>query len=458
MTGFHLDTEMILKLRCCALAPREEERCLDHLVECSSCRSLVDETCGPPLGADERLATSEQPVQLPPQIPPAAYGNVVDRVLESVLDEGGELQVQRGDLSRLVSDLNGMTPAQKKLVVRNTPRYHRWAVVEHLLDECQRGWSNDPQRSEQAAELALEVADYLEMEGFRGRLLQDLKAEAWSYIGNCRRIRSDLFSAEEAFRSAWSTLEGGSGDILTRARMLDLESSLRRAQRDFDASEYLLSEAITCYQQLGDRHLEGRAFFKLATSLGIQGKHEAAVTTLERSAELLDYEREPVLLFLLKQNQMRALTELDRLEEARALLPEVRNLAKSHGTRLEQLRFRWSEGVLFARLGQAEIADQVLQQVRQGYIRAGIGYNLALVSLDLAGLYLEAGRTAEVRALARETYLLFASRSIHREALAAWALFRRAAERDEVSLRLLDEVAARIHRVKNVIVETDDPL
>jgi hypothetical protein len=98
------------------------------------------------------------------------------------------------------------------------------------------------------------------------------------------------------------------------------------------------------------------------------------------------------------------------------------------------------------RLGQFELAEEMLKRVREGFVVEGIAYDVALVSLDLAALYLESGCTDEARELATESIPLFTSRGVHREALMAWNLFREAAERDALTLGLVQEVASRIRQ------------
>ncbi len=99
-------------------------------------------------------------------------------------------------------------------------------------------------------------------------------------------------------------------------------------------------------------------------------------------------------------------------------------------------------------MGQVEFAEEALRQVREGFIAAEIGYDVALVSLDLAALYLEAGRTAEVKQLAAEMLPIFASRQVHREAIMAWTVFRQAVEQEVATVRVIEEVAARIREVQ----------
>ena len=55
-------------------------------------------------------------------------------------------------------------------------------------------------------------------------------------------------------------------------------------------------------------------------------------------------------------------------------------------------------------------------------------YDTALVSLDLASLYAEQGRMAELKRIAEEMVPFFSSRQIHREALAALDYWRQAVE------------------------------
>jgi tetratricopeptide (TPR) repeat protein len=185
---------------------------------------------------------------------------------------------------------------------------------------------------------------------------------------------------------------------------------------------------------------------KKAKLLRDTGRVVESIPIMEEAAGLLDFEREPFLLFGLKKDLILHLSEVGRAEEAQELLPEVRDLARLHGSRLERLRLLWVEGLLRKNRGQVELGAEALKQAREGFIAAQIGYDVALVSLDLADLYLEADRTEEARQLATESIPLFTSRGVHREALMAWNLFREAAERDALTLGLVQEVASRIRQ------------
>lgn len=75
-------------------------------------------------------------------------------------------------------------------------------------------------------------------------------------------------------------------------------------------------------------------------------------------------------------------------------------------------------------------------------------YDTALVSFELAKLFAAEGRSAEPRALARHMVPIFRSQQIHREALAALAFFRQAAERDAVPVELAERVGVYLDRAR----------
>jgi len=159
---------------------------------------------------------------------------------------------------------------------------------------------------------------------------------------------------------------------------------------------------------------------------------------------LLETQNEPWLNFVAKVGWAYYLDDSGRASEAQALIPELRQLARQHGNRFDRLRVLWTEGRIWRSLGHVELAEEALKQVRAGFVDAEIGYDVALVSLDLAALYLGTGRIAEVKELAAEMLPQFAARQIHREALAAIALFEQAARKERATLALVQEISSKV--------------
>ena len=96
-------------------------------------------------------------------------------------------------------------------------------------------------------------------------------------------------------------------------------------------------------------------------------------------------------------------------------------------------------------------AERDYLATREGFISQGIGYDAAMVSLDLAVLYLRQGRTAEVRQLAEEMLPLFEAQDVHREALATLSLFLEAARQDQLTVDMALEAAASLRSARREI-------
>src|SRR5262249_15698707 len=103
-------------------------------------------------------------------------------------------------------------------------------------------------------------------------------------------------------------------------------------------------------------------------------------------------------------------------------------------------RRAWVEGRIARGLGQVAEAEALFVVARDGFLAEGIPYDTALVALELALIYAEQGRSAELKRLAAELVPIFSSQQIHREALAGLGFFRRAVEAERAEV----EVVARV--------------
>lgn len=108
----------------------------------------------------------------------------------------------------------------------------------------------------------------------------------------------------------------------------------------------------------------------------------------------------------------------------------------------------WLEARIAHGLGEFEAAERRYKAVRAAYQDARMPYNVALVALDLALLYTEAGACGEVRTLATEMLPVFHERAIHREALAALMLFHEAAQREAVTVEMVKGLSAYLRRIR----------
>jgi tetratricopeptide (TPR) repeat protein len=225
------------------------------------------------------------------------------------------------------------------------------------------------------------------------------------------------------------------------ARVLDLRASLHRELRQFDPATRLLDRVIAIYQKLGLWNLLGRALMQRSAICGEVGDLETEMSLLRRALDLIDPNEEPRSFLVARHNLIFALNQSGRSREAFALLFHTRPLYFKLGDRLNLLRLRWLEGIVAVGLGRLEQAEVAFREVRGSYVQLSLDWDAAMVSLDLAGIFVRQGRSTDLLVLAEEMLAIFTARGIHREALQALAYLCSAARSEGVGITLIQEVA-----------------
>jgi tetratricopeptide (TPR) repeat protein len=318
------------------------------------------------------------------------------------------------------------------------------ARCEALLAAARELRHRDPEHMVLLARTAAELADCLHPEQCGGEpSRQDLLARSWAEVANAHRVANDLRAAARCFARAFDHLRKGSGDPFLLAHLMDLDASLLRAQRRFREAAELLERARALYEAGGERRLAGRALLGKALAVGADGELEEALRLLVAALDRFDGDAELVAAAV--HGIIDFTVKLHRFAEGRRLLEISRPLYAGAG-KLNLLKLRWVEGRLAAGLGETAAAERAYWEVRGGFERHRMPYEAALVSLDLAAVWLEQGRTEEVREAVEDTLATFRALGIRREALAALLVLHRAVARERASLRLLRTVAARLQR------------
>jgi len=443
MPATHLNLEILERFAASDLDPEAMIEAGRHLSACAPCRSRLRGEVAGGVAVLERLARKGWPEE-----EPTDYEGVFERLQAKALERIQKVEVERQLAPQLAAELANQPFAEQRQRIARDRRFHSAALVDLLLEQCAVLNREEPARAEETARLALEVTDRILPEERNHALANDLRARAWAYIGNTRRILSDFKAAEAALAKAESLLEQGSGDPLERARVLDLKASLLRSQRRFDFALATIDQVISIYRRIHEGHRQGRALISKAMILGYAGEQEKGISLFFEALDLIDTRQEPRLALAALNNLLVDLTELGRYDEAKALLPEIHNFLPM-GTRAERLNVLWAEAQLESGLGQMDAAEAKLRLVRDEFVAEGIGYDAALASLDLAKIYLGQGRTAETRQLAAEMHSIFISREIHREALVALVFFQRAAEQERATVQLVEEVTSYLRRAQS---------
>ncbi|HYO11760.1 MAG TPA: helix-turn-helix transcriptional regulator, partial [Thermoanaerobaculia bacterium] len=336
---------------------------------------------------------------------------------------------------------------RRKRLLGLAPRASRsWALAVELCEASVRAAAHGAGEAQELAELAFSIAEQVPgEEGFRSRLLGWCRA----FVANVLRVATDFDGAETAFAHAWELWRAGEGadprGLLPEWRLLDLEASLRREQRRFSVARELLDRAKA---SSGDGTLAtARILMNKSHVLEQLGDFAGALRALDEAAPAIETASEPRLLFGLLFNTAANLRHLGRYAEAAGFLPRVREMAVHLGD-LHYIRVVWLTARVAAGLGRREEAEAGFEQVRREFESRDLPYEAALASLDLAVLWLEAGRTAEVRELAVEMERVFKEKKIAREALAAVILFCEAARREAATVELARRVIGEIEAAR----------
>ena len=378
----------------------------------------------------------------------ARVGNLAVGFARSVLSllalEGQALSArQRGEV--LWADLKRRPPASRRLLVKKGLKYREWALCVRVAAESIEKAANQPRESLELAELALLIAELAPgEEAWRWRV----QGYAWAHVANGRRVCQDVPGAKEALARALQLWEAGAAadpGLLNAAVLPWIEAAVRRAERRFPEALKRIDDALA----LDPGELRGKILLSKSSIHDALGEPDASTAALMEASPLIDDEREPRLAWVLQHNLVLALCHLERFEEAERRLPAVRALAERLGEELDLTRTVWAAAKVSGGRGRTGEAEAAFEQARRVFRRRELAYSYALVSLELALLLPEQGRSAEVKALAGEMLWIFRAQGVEREALAALRVFCDAARRESATGELTRRVLRYLYRAQH---------
>lgn len=446
MSEWHPDRETLERFLDDEL-PEEESRILQrHLFTCYGCEeSLIRLLPAPSPGRSCTFGDVGDCEE-------AGYRGLLRQVLRDARQDGEQrralLTRERREAGQLWREVRALGLAARRELVREESRFQTWGFFEMLVDKARWTVLEEPRKAEEMLRLALDVVEHVDPAYYGAGSIDSAKARAWASLGNALRVLADFRQAEQAFRQAEVHLAAGWLDPLDEALLLEYKASLRRAQRRFDEALPMLDSAIALYREVNEPHGQGRAMMGKGLVLRYAGDADAASAWFRDSLFLLDGHEEPRLLALSQVNLIGCLIDSGRAEEAAALIPESIKLIEEVGKRCDLLRLRWMGGTAAVILGKTGEAERVFLELIDDFTQDRLAYDVALVSLELSAVYARQGRSADVKRLAAEMLPIFQSCEVDREALAALIVFQKAAEMEQLSVGLVEEVAAFLQRVR----------
>jgi tetratricopeptide (TPR) repeat protein len=362
----------------------------------------------------------------------------------------------RLEAPKLWEELREQPFAEQRRIVRRSSRYSSWGLCELLCNESIREGARSATVAEHRAELAVLISSRIDPEEpAEPGWLALLQGYAWCHLANARKVRVDLRKAEKAMIEAdarWEPAAKDLGNVLGyEARYLALKASLRREERKLAEAEELLDQALSATE---DQNVIAKLVLGKAKVLEEKNEHEAAVEVLKGAADTIQVENDPRLALCLEHNLVWLLASTGKALEARLRFPALANLSRSGGDVLDLLRLGWVEARIALGLGELEEAAGILDRVRHGFEKENMGFDAALVTLELAIICVRQGHHSDVSALAADALPLFQSNGIEREALAALALFKEAADANRLTVELAEQVLSRVEKSSRTATRT----
>lgn len=194
------------------------------------------------------------------------------------------------------------------------------------------------------------------------------------------------------------------------------------------------------YRQRGDESSLARGLINRGAARRNLGNVEGAIDDLASVLPLLGTADEIGLRLCAVSNLALCYCDLGRFAEARQMVAENRAAYRRQEDRWARARLCWLEGRIAHGLKEPAEAERLFLETRNIYIGSGLAYDAAMVSLDLALVYLDEGRSTELRRIARLIEPTFRAKNIPREAAAALLLFHRAVLDDSITAALIGRV------------------
>ncbi len=412
----HVKEELFRRFLRLETSRAETRQIVGHLLNgCESCSELAT-WISSELGLFSTASAGWQDV----------YEEVFDRTQIFVNREEQRLAVEKLHGWAQWAFLEALPPQQRTAWIENDATFRTWGLYHRLLEASRWQLRKDPAEAVDISRLAILVAERLDPASMGRERVADLQTAAWAAFGNTQRVAGDFDGARHAFNEAWRILEEhGTNDPVERAAILSLESSYMKDIGEFETAEAALEEALELYLASGDVHRQGRVLLKMGEAIGHVAP-ERGIAHIQKALALIDTSREPRLDVCAQHALAWFLTDLNRHEEALAVLDRARPLYHQMADDFIQLRLHWLEAKIAHRRGDLSDAETIFQQLWEEFRVRDLNQEVVLVSIELAEVLTKKGEAARAADLAAGCYSIMRSWGLHKDALTAWIVFQNA--------------------------------
>jgi tetratricopeptide (TPR) repeat protein len=400
-------------------------------------------TCLTELAAEaDLLDPLDAPAEDEPEEAPDYSGSFA-----SALARVAEASVQlEADAQRVDEELAGLVDAGPDdalaLVGAARTRYASPLLVDRLLAEARTALRRSPREALGWIEVADLVAFRVNVTVFSHSFVHSLLVRIAAHRANALRVAGELREADARWQEIQEDLQREPvGDVETEAELASLLASLRQDQRRFEEADRLMERAAMLYADLDDDRGVARALIKQGILRRLAGEPSSAIAILDRALELSPHGGDRRLELNIGHNRFLCFCDLGDYDRAAEQLGCSRHLYEVAGDQETFLLLRWLEGRIAIGQRHFEPAETHLLTARNGFLAQRRGFSMALVSLDLARLYLGHGRTSEVKRMAETMVAIFDCQEVHAEAIRALKMFQEAAAMEQVTGEFLSSLS-----------------
>ena len=396
-------------------------------------------------GTDGLPAAGEVAVPGAAPVPDARYCPAFDEVERTAVawaERARREAVQaRRDLAAL---LRLPAEARRDRIVRARTRFRSRGLAEALLAEARRRSAQEPEEAEGLASLVpVALRRVADPAGREWAAILTFRAQALG--ANALRLAGRLRESEQAFGELRGALaSGGIEDPSLLAEVCSLEASLQIARGRLPAARELIRDAARLYRRVGER--EG--LVKVLVQRGMlerQDDHPAAAVASHAKALAMAQEDDlPNLAATAAGNLALALCDLERFGEAEDVLERHGTLLRCHSDPRSRPLVRNIRGRVAWGLGRRREAEELLLGARDELVAQRRPLHAGVAALDLAVLYLEEGRTAEVQETARLLAGLFAAEDVDPMVVASLMVLQAAAAAERITLESIRTLQRRL--------------
>ncbi len=170
---------------------------------------------------------------------------------------------------------------------------------------------------------------------------------------------------------------------------------------------------------------------------------EAAIPNFNRAVSIL-HEHEPDLLRAALLNVALCYAEMRLSQQAHALVPILEKHFAACTDEVNLLRFDWLRGVIERDIGLLMSAEQRLSWARTGFMNKELPFESALISLDLAEVYVQQQRLPDAIRTVGEAIPILEGLGVARDLLGALLKLRELAGQRQAAVAVLREVAQAV--------------